>query len=147
MRGKLATAGIAVLVVLAAAIALNERVPQEEGGEDRDSSLVSERVRIREFWQTYRGATAQRIAGRREEAAAEYRRALELNPRHEDALYYYANMQLELGAFEEAEGALRRLVEVNPVSARAHSRLGILYSCPETGDLFNVPAAEREFLR
>lgn len=147
MRVRILLGVIAALAFLAAVVALEQGAPDEETKGSDDSALTAERARIREFWSVYRQATAHRIAGRLEEAAADYRKALELNPEHEDALYYYANMEIELGALERAEQALRRLVEVNPASARAHSRLGVLYSCPEIGRLYDLSAAEREFLR
>lgn len=105
------------------------------------------RARVTEFWKRYRGATDQRIAGNTEVAAREYRRALELNPRHGDALYYLGGMRLSLGDFAGAEQAWRDLATSDPSSARAHSQLGRLYLCLDEGAPFRVDSAEAHLTR
>jgi len=103
------------------------------------------RERISEFWTRFRAATALRIAGRARDAAEAYARALELNPRHEDALYYLGSLQFELGGFAAAERAWQQLVVVSPASARAHSQLGTLYLCLDAGAPFDPMRAAAEF--
>ena len=61
-----------------------------------------DRQRVLAFWEAIRSATTHRIAGRIAEAAADYQRAVELDPRHEDALYYIGNMRFELGEYARA---------------------------------------------
>jgi tetratricopeptide (TPR) repeat protein len=80
-------------------------------------------------------------------ASDTYARALELNPRHEDVLYYYGGARLDLGDFAGAERAWRTLAGVNPSSARAHSELGSLFICREKGAPFQLDSAERYFTR
>ncbi len=119
--------------------------------EGRDAVAVTDtavsRQAVRDFWSLYRAATAARVEGRSVDARDGYRAARELNPRHEDVLYYLGNMELELGNFADAETAWRRLVEVNPSSARAHSRLGDLYACPDTGAPWDLGRARTELAR
>jgi tetratricopeptide (TPR) repeat protein len=105
------------------------------------------RQAVREFWSRYREGTTARVAGRIGEARDAYRKALELNPRHEDVLYYLGNMELELGDFGAAEIAWRRLVDINPGSARTHSRLGDLYACPDSGAPWKLARAQAEYAR
>ncbi len=102
---------------------------------------------IREFWTRYREATAARAAGRLDAARDAYRQARALDPRHEDVLYYLGNMELELENYGEAERAWQQLAQVNPASARAHSSLGDLYACPDSGAPWNLARAAREFAR
>jgi enediyne biosynthesis protein E4 len=102
---------------------------------------------IREFWERFRDATRLRIAGSHAAARVAYTRALELNPRHEDALYYLGNTELELGHYREALAAWERLVAVNAGSARAHSRLGDLYLCGDPGAPRDLAKAATEFHR
>ncbi|HLZ45703.1 MAG TPA: tetratricopeptide repeat protein, partial [Gemmatimonadales bacterium] len=73
-----------------------------------------------------------------------YQKALALDPQHEDVLYYLGNMELELGNYRAAEVAWRHLVKVNPASARAHSRLGDLYACPDSGAPWDLARAAAE---
>jgi hypothetical protein len=103
---------------------------------------ANDRDRVRQFWSVYREATAQRIAREPQRAAATYARALELNPRHEDALYYAGSMRLELGEYVGAAQAWRRLLDVNASSARTHSQLGALYACLDRGAPFQLDSAE-----
>ena len=105
------------------------------------------RQAVRDFWSLYRAATAARVEGRIVDARDGYRAARDLNPRHEDVLYYLGNMELELGNYSGAQRAWQQLVEVNPASARTHSRLGDLYACPDSGAPWVLPRAEREFAR
>lgn len=109
--------------------------------------LFLERERVRRFWELYRQATAARTAGEIQQAVELYEAALQLNQGHEDALYYFGNLQLELGGLERAEWAWRRLVEVNPASSRGHAQLGVLYSCRSHPERFNPQTARAEFQR
>jgi tetratricopeptide (TPR) repeat protein len=116
-------------------------------GESIAPGAASTRAEIAEFWVRLREATRLRIAGSNGPAQVAYTRALELNPRHEDALYYLGNTELELGHYREALSAWERLVAVNPGSARAHSRLGDLYLCGDPGAPRDLAKAEVEFRR
>jgi len=82
---------------------------------------TADRQRIQQFWDRYREATTLRIEGKIADAAQAYVRALELNPSHEDALYYLGNMQFELGESAEAERAWLRLIEVNDLTGAIES--------------------------
>ena len=102
---------------------------------------------IAKFWSLYRDATTARIEGRFSDARGSYRQALTLNPRHEDVRYYLGNVELELGDYHAAEVEWRALVGINPSSARAHSRLGDLYACPDTGAPWSLVRAQAEYSR
>lgn len=113
---------------------------QETGGPSAEH-----KAQVRRFWEVYNGATALRLQGSWEEAAAGYQEALSLDPRHEDALYYLGNAFFELGRFQEAADTWKRLIETNPnQSSRAHAQLGMLYACGAPGTPFDLDLAERE---
>ena len=105
------------------------------------------RERVLQFWAVFREATTHRVAGRVAEAEAGYARALELDPNHEDALYYLGNMRLEGGDFDGAWEAWERLVQVNPMSARAHGRLADLHACLAPGAPYDPERADTELRR
>ncbi len=137
-----------VFLFLFAAVAVLKFERTEEVARDSTAGLaVTERERIQQFWQLYRGATRHRIAGEFEAAIADYSQALTLNGKHEDTLYYLGNMYWELGSFRAAETAWKRLVQINPGSPRGHLRLGDLYLCFANKAHFNIDAAEREYER
>ncbi len=143
-RVVIAIATVSVLLFVAITVFKG----RSSGGADQVGPVTqddTDRRRITEFWQLYRTATQHRTAGNIEQAAAEYGRALELNPDHEDALYYAGSMLFELGRFREAEEAWRHLVAVNPGANRGFSRLGDLYFCFERADLFDLDTAQRLF--
>ena len=106
-----------------------------------------ERDRVQRFWSIYRQATRERVAFQTAMAAQSYARALDLNPDHEDALYYAGSMRLELGDFVGAASAWRHLLRVNPSSARTHSQLGALHQCLDRDAPFQLDSAERHFRR
>lgn len=125
---------------------LKNRSPQQSGAIGTERYSISEKEKIREFWQHYRQGTQLRLAGKTHLAAEEYRQALQLNDQHEDALYYLGNMYLELDEFDRAKTAWQRLIQINPSSARAHFQLGDLYLYFEQEKFFNIDAAEAEYL-
>ena len=120
----------------------NQRIVVTEG-----QPVADDRARIQNFWNLYREATAQRTAGQARAAAETYARALELNPDHEDVLYYYGSMRLELGDFDGAARAWRHLLQVNASSARTHSQLGRLYLCTDSGAPLQLDSAEHHLRR
>lgn len=106
-----------------------------------------QRARIAQFWEAYSRASAWRRSGALDSAVVAYRNALEINDRHEDALYYLGNALFALGRYDEALDTFRRLIDINPLSARAHFQTGAILSCAEPGAPFDLDAAEREFRR
>jgi tetratricopeptide (TPR) repeat protein len=128
-------------------IAAGQSLHVVEGEEPARTARGTDREQVLRFWELYREATDHRVADRTREAASAYESALDLKDDHEDALYYLGNMYMDLGEHASAEQAWRRLVEVSRFSARAHSRLGDLYRCPELDEFFDLDAAEAEFRR
>jgi Flp pilus assembly protein TadD len=64
--------------------------------------------------------------GRPTEAVAEYRRALERNPTHRDALNNLGVMLARGGRLSESIQLFERLVEADPANPDAHTNLGAL---------------------
>lgn len=106
-----------------------------------------EKARIDGFWRLYTAASEQRRNGDLETAAKTYSDALSMNTRHEDTLYYLGNTLTQLSRHGEAIDVFEKLVVVNSLSARAHFQLGTIRSNTDSGDLFDLDAAEREFQR
>ena len=136
-----------VFVLLFVAITVFKGRSTEGVGQDGglESPDTEGRRQTQQFWQLYRGATQHRTAGDSRRAAEEYRQALDLNPEHEDALYYLGSMHFELGEFREAELTWQRLTEVAPTGSRGFSRLGSLYFCFEQDQYFDLAQAQRSF--
>ncbi len=63
--------------------------------------------------------------GRTEEAAAQFARTLELDPRDTEALDRLGFLRFNAGRYEEAIEHYRALLDVNPSDATAHSNLGV----------------------
>jgi tetratricopeptide (TPR) repeat protein len=123
-------------------VASNQRLVIIEG-----EAPAVDRTRVQDFWTVYREATSLRIAHNPQRAAERYERALELNPNHEDALYYLGSMRLALRDFAGAARAWRSLLSVNPSSARTQSQLGALHMCLDAGAPFQLDSAERHLRR
>jgi len=123
-------------------VSANQRLLITEG-ETSESSLAH----AQDFWKLYREATLMRVAHLTQRASDTYARALELNPHHEDVLYYYGSMRLDLGDFAGAARAWNTLVAINPSSARAHSELGLLYSCLDAAAPFQLDSAQTHLER
>ena len=138
---------VALAVLFAVVAVLKSGPPPPSGGTASTAMSAADRDRVLRFWEAYRRATALRIAGDTREAAAEYIRALTLDPEHHDALYYLGNMEFELGDVPAAKRAWQRLIALEPTSARAHSQLGTLYFCVGGDDALQPDSAAAEFRR
>lgn len=108
-------------------VAVNGRWRLTEGDPVPQQILLDERARVSEFWRLQRDAMD--AMKRRDDAVgamALFRRALELNPRHEDSRYYLANLLAASGDLEAAQGELAAVLAANPQSHRAHKQRGVL---------------------
>lgn len=110
-----------------------------------DSLSISKKKEIQDFWSIYRQATKDRIEKSWQKAVVGYSKALEINNTHEDAIYYLANMYLELKEFDKAEENWNKLVELNPASSRANYQLGKLYFNKEAANHFDLDKATWRF--
>jgi hypothetical protein len=97
------------------------------------ASEAARRQRVAEFWRLQRAAMdTMKERGDFSGAAGLFRRALELDPDHEDSLYYLGNCLAETEDLDGAFAALERLVAINPQSHRGHKRLGTLRAATAT---------------
>ncbi len=110
-------------------------------------SSPDERDATHMFWESYRAASGHRLAGRSEEAATAYVKALTFRPEHEDALYYLGAVRLDMGDDEGATDAWNRLLAANPRSARALMQLGSLRLCRPDGSSYDPQTARGYFER
>lgn len=124
-------------------LAANERLQVVEG----ETAVASDRASMDQFWALMREAMSERVAGQSATALVTYKKALAMNPRHGDALYYAGNMQLALGQYADAAASWRKLIAVDPSSARALSQLGALYLCLDAGAPLRPDSAEAYFRR
>ena len=137
---------ISLLIIIFIAITLLKHGEPEVRLKSSDiKKTEGEKENIQRFWQIYRKATENRIAGKPEKAALEYEQALNIDNQHEDAWYYLGNVYLELNKFESAKQAWQHLVRINPNSSRAHFQLGDLYLSINHQELFDIDSAEQEF--
>lgn len=135
-------------ILLALALLLPGCESSEQSSEKQAAKSLSDahKEKIREFWQVYREATKLRIAGALDRAAPLYRKALELNPDHEDALYYCGGIEFELGAPEQARRRWQHLTKVNPQSSRAFMRLGDFFMQRDS-EHFDLSKAHQHYLQ
>lgn len=80
-------------------------------------------------------------------AAQVYREALELQPGHEDSLYYLGNCLLELGHEREALAQFEALLRANPESSRACMQIGRVRLPGGEAAQDDLAAAEQAFQR
>lgn len=95
-------------------------------GDGASGPELSERDRIRAFWETHRAAIKARVDGDYQRAAELFRQALALDPGHEDARYSIGVSLAELGDIEGALVELAELQRINPQSLRAFKQWGTL---------------------
>ena len=113
----------------------------------RSPAGAPDRASVLRFWESYHEATALRTRGDFAAAERAYERALALDPRHEDSLYYLGHCRREIGQPAGALEALTRLVGVNPSSARGHLALGALLAPADVSLPLDLGGAEEHFRR
>jgi tetratricopeptide (TPR) repeat protein len=134
-----------VLVAMLAGLALSRC---GRGKDPKTGAAPDEqRQRVLLFWKRLGAATDARIAGDCGRARDLYLQALDLDPKHEDALYYLGQCQRTLGQPAEARRAFERLVDVNPESPRGHLALGALLASPDPAEPLDLGAAEAHLRR
>ncbi|MBI5851839.1 MAG: tetratricopeptide repeat protein [Planctomycetes bacterium] len=142
--------GVAVLGAIALGVVYARSKPAAVPADgELGSAALGEaaKARIVEFWSTFRHAQSLRRQGHWEPAIDGFLRALELDPRHQDALYGLANCYIEIGRFEAALAALERLAESDPLGQRAYLQIGLIRSYPGAGDVYDLDAAEAALRR
>jgi tetratricopeptide (TPR) repeat protein len=146
---KIALIFLAVFAALFVFITFRKNKPSgEEQKQETSTRTPIEKEKVIKFWEHYREATGYRLNEQWDLAVESYRNALELNGRHEDALYYLGNMYLELSRYREAEECWQKLVQVSPKNSRAFLQLGNLYlTSDELFDIDKAEAACRESLK
>ncbi len=77
--------------------------------------------------------------GKREEAIADLKRALEFDPRFTDAMHGLTRALQDVGRFDEAIEVAKRIAEIDPEDILAYTSLSILYQRKGM-----VPEAEAE---
>ena len=114
-------------------------------GEAAPRPLPDNRARTLAFWDAYNGARAAFAKGDFAASIAAYRKALELDPRHEDCRYALGNLLLERGDRAEAKAEFEALLKLQPRSQRGHGALGDLLADPASGPLQDLAAARKNY--
>lgn len=65
--------------------------------------------------------------GKHDEAIAEYRKSIELDPTFTDALHGLARAYQDTGKFDDAIAIAKQIAELDPDDILAHTSLSILY--------------------
>jgi len=131
------------LVLFSIITLLRGRRPPEAGTE----STVGNPERILSFWDTYRRATTARIAGDYDAAVRNYRESLEIDPQHQDSLFFLATCLEATGRYSDAVDVLRELTSLYPEHARGWSQLGKVLATKAPGAAFDPVAADAAFRR
>ncbi|MEE9263531.1 MAG: FG-GAP-like repeat-containing protein [Vicinamibacteria bacterium] len=131
MKRSLVVLAIAFITLFAAITILKQYTGPGAASDDVEES--ERRTAIRTFWDHYNDATSARSRNEFAEAAVAYRAALEINPGHEESLFYLAACLQEMGEYPQAVDTLRRLTDIDPTSNRGFAQLGVLLSTPAPG--------------
>jgi enediyne biosynthesis protein E4 len=98
-----------------------------EEKQEIDIGSLSERERLTLFWQTQRAAVhALKVEKDIDKAIGLLKKALDLDPKHEDSLNYFGQGLNVQGKPDEAIEVFERLTRINPVSHRGFRQLGFL---------------------
>ncbi|MDL2717835.1 MAG: FG-GAP-like repeat-containing protein [Acidobacteriota bacterium] len=114
-------------------------------GEPAPRTLPDYRARTLAFWDAYNTARAAFAKGDFAASIAAYRRALEIDPRHEDCRYALGNLLLEQGDRAAAKAEFEELLRIQPRSQRGHGALGDLLADPASGPLRDLAAARKHY--
>jgi len=94
---------------------------------------ADDRAAVVEFWAHQRAAmNAMKVERDCARAIDLFRKALAIDPEHEDSIYYLANCLAHQGDTGAAMVELQRLIRIDPRSHRANRRLGVLRALTAT---------------
>lgn len=139
-----------VLAILVAVIFLLITIARRRASDDyraEPAPAGAEKQRIKTFWSAYNQANTFRTQGDFARAAAAYRDVLQLNPGHEDSLYYLGTSLEELGDYGQAAESFRKLLAINPSSGRALGELGNTLSLLAPGAPLDFEQARQAILK
>ena len=139
--GRLVAIGAVVLLIPCGAVACGGTQQADRPAGPGDTR----RAGVLRFWDALRRGSEARHAGDFVTAIAAYSEALQVDPRHEDALYYLGHCLSEGGRQPEARDAFARLLAVNPASARGQVALGAILAAPRDGTPPDLSEAETHF--
>jgi len=106
--------------------------PKDEVQKQRREALEQQSIELLEksaqlqpsAWILFNLGEVHRRFGNKEEARGCFARAVQLNPKHGEALNNLAGMLLDVGQFAEAMETIEQLLKVQPRSAQAYVNLG-----------------------
>lgn len=122
MKRPLIILGVLVAVAFLTVSLLKRKNVERTAAASASSS--AEVARVKEFWAAYNRGNTLRAQDDFAQAVPAFRKALELNPQHEDSLYYLGASLYEIGKYREAASEFRKIIAANPASGRAWSELG-----------------------
>jgi tetratricopeptide (TPR) repeat protein len=97
------------------------------GRRRQKSNTMTERERLSAFWQAQRAAVhAMKVENDLDKAIDLFKKALALDPAHEDSLYYLGQCLMIEGNLEEALETFEKLTRINPSSHRGYRQVGFL---------------------
>ncbi|HKJ34038.1 MAG TPA: tetratricopeptide repeat protein [Balneolales bacterium] len=137
---------IAVVLILAfVGISINKYSESKGIGKSSAAKVIHNSSQI--FWKHYNRATKFRLRGKADSAIAAYKRALQLNSKHKDALYYVGTMYKKVDQFNNAQKVWEKLIRINPQSERAYNQLGDLLFCVQHKKFFRPDKSKWYFMR
>ena len=140
-----------IVVATVVAVAFAAVWFRRQGGAGGTTTLsrpdAAEVERVKDFWAAYNRANALRAQGDFTQAVPAFRKALELNPSHEDSLYYLGTSLYEIGDYQQAADEFRKIIAANPASGRAWSQLGNTLSVDANGEPKHYAEAQHAYER
>ena len=122
-------------------------LPENPAMKRAEGRAPTDKQRARDFWAKQRAAMdAMKVEKNNTKAIPLFREALELNPGHEDSLYYLASCLASLGDTDSALAQLAELKRISPQSQRAFAQWGTLRAMSATSPA-DLQAAEASLAR
>ncbi len=110
-------------------------------GGDAKALAAEEKARVKTFWETLRTAQSANREGRYKDAVQAYRRALDLDPENETALYELGALFAEHGHCGEAKDLWGQLNRLDPRNSRVAASLASLHDTLRPGWPFDLDEA------
>ncbi len=134
------------LIFVAITIMRHQRqIPSPSYDHEMGQMTDERKEKLSRFWSTFNRAESLRISGLVSEAIGAYEKALKIDSSHQSSLYWQGNLLSDAGDDRGARAVFERLLQVNPMSSRAHQRLGHILSTFQPGGEIDAGRAEDHF--